>query len=520
MRAYYSCLILFLGICCAISAQTNSIDFTEEIANQLDAEIEEVLELWKVPGLAIAVVKKDAIIYERGFGFRDKENKQAVNVETLFPIASCSKAFTAALIGQIADKNKLDIEDNLVEHLPGLELNSQKLNNNSTIGDLLSQRSGLPAHNMSLVLFPPAYRDDILVRIPYLESSSGLRKGFSYSNILYAVLGAVSESCAGQDWNSIVRSELFDPLEMHDSNTSLSELISRGNYASGYDDELDFKKTEFFSFRGWEPAGGINSNVHEMANWMIAWLNGGRFKGRQVIPEDFVHQALSMQTIISSSVPRETGSNFFSAYGYGWMLQNYYGHYRADHQGGARGFSALTTIFPNDSLGIVVLTNECGSWTNQVVRDLVSNRILGLEYADLNKLYWDAYQRRNSRTEEDLTRDSIGLKITANEAEKYFGQFLNRAYGIIEIEYVDGELLAKFPENSFRLRRISGDIFRLDGISQKDEDMLYYMLTHGVPDKIEFSFGSNGEVKQLKMKLEPELESTIDFEKIGYWFKK
>src|SRR5436190_22024688 len=139
------------------------------------------------------------------------------------------------------------------------------------------------------------------------------------------------------------------------------------------------------------PAGSINSSVTEMANWVITWINGGKYKGKEILPSPYVQDAISSQMVISGGVPdKENPVIHFSNYGLAWFLASYRGHYRVEHGGNIDGFSASTCFFPSDSIGIIVLTNQNGSIVPGIVRNTIADRLFGLNKIDWNKRANDA----------------------------------------------------------------------------------------------------------------------------------
>ncbi len=150
---------------------------------------------------------------------------------------------------------------------------------------------------------------------------------------------------------------------MSSSNFTIDDLKKNKDAAFGYTVYKDslIRKTDYYNINAMGPAGSINSNVTEMANWAITWINGGKFNGKEILPATYVKEAMSSQMIIGAGLPdKEIPDAHFSNYGFGWMLSSYRGHYRVEHGGNIDGFSASTSFYPSDSIGIIVLTNQNG----------------------------------------------------------------------------------------------------------------------------------------------------------------
>ena len=180
----------------------------------LDATFNQVLKDWHAAGFAVAVVEKNKIIYAKGFGYRDLGKKLPVDANTLFAIGSCTKAFTASLIGMLQRDGKLDIDKPATSYLPGLKFYNNEMNNNITLRDMLCHRTGLPRHDFSWYLFPTESRDSLVQRIKYMEPTAPIRTVWQYNNFMFMTLGAIDEKLAGSTWERDVKQKIFDPLGM------------------------------------------------------------------------------------------------------------------------------------------------------------------------------------------------------------------------------------------------------------------------------------------------------------------
>ena len=180
--------------------------------SKLEGSIEDILKYTHCPGVAVAIVQKDQIIYAKGFGYRDFENKEPVTVNTLFAIGSCTKAFTSTLIGQLAEKGDLDLDESPRKYLPELTFYSDELNQAITIRDMLCHRTGVPRNDLSWYYFPTTSRDSMLQRIQYHEPSMGLREGFQYNNFMYGAAGAIAGRISNGSWEESTQSQLLTDI--------------------------------------------------------------------------------------------------------------------------------------------------------------------------------------------------------------------------------------------------------------------------------------------------------------------
>ena len=207
------------------------------------------------------------------------------------------------------------------------------------------------------------------------------------------------------------------------------------------------------------PADAINSSVNEMSKWVIAWINDGNFNGKEIIPSAFRDEAISSQSIIISGLPgKEKPDLFFSTYGFGWMLSSYNCHYGVEQGGNIDGFSASTCFFPSDSIGIIVLSNQDGSVVPAIVRNTISDRMLGVKYFDWNTDMKNA----NAKGEKDTTEKTASTKINIpamHELKSYAGNYNNRGYGTAKIYVQNDSLFATTGTKIFWLRHNNYDVF-------------------------------------------------------------
>ncbi|HMR57803.1 MAG TPA: serine hydrolase, partial [Cyclobacteriaceae bacterium] len=433
--------LLGLLTCISILGFTQKKSVTDTRLVGLDAELQKVLDTWKAPGFAVAVVEKNKIIYAKGFGFSDYEKKTPVTPNTLFAIGSCSKAFTSAVLGQLRNENKLTFEDKPSQYIPELKFFNNEMNNTIQIRDLMSHRTGLPRHDYSWYLFPSDSKDSLIQRVAYQEPFTGVREKWYYNNFMFLAQGVVAEKLTGKTWEENIRERFFKPLDMGRSNLSIPEMQKATDIAIGYGLEKDskIKKMDYYHIAGMAPAGSINSSVNEMSNWVITWINGGKFKGKEIIPPAYVSEAISSQMIIGAALPDKTIPDVhFSTYGYGWFMASYKGHYRVEHGGNIDGFSASTSFFPSDSVGIVVLVNQDGSGVPSVVRNIISDRMLKVKVTDWNK---DLKARRDKAIHDqeaaNKTKMSNKVKGTkpSHSVTEFTGKYSHPAYGEFTITY-------------------------------------------------------------------------------------
>lgn len=433
----------------------------EQRLQGIDAQLEPLLNQWKAAGFAVSVVHKDKVIWSKGYGLRNREQKLPVTPNTLFAIGSCTKAFTSALVGQLQKDGKLDYDKPLATYLPAFRFHTDALTNDVTVRDLMCHRTGMPRHDFSWYLWPTS-RDSLMQRVQHQEASADLRQRWQYNNFMFLAQGVVAEKLTGQSWEDLIRAKFFGPLGMKTANTSVADMARAADAAVGYEVKKDslIRRMDYYNLDQMGPAGSINSSVLDMANWVRTWINGGKFEGKEVLPAAYVQEAMSSQMVIGAGLPtKEIPDVHLSNYGFGWFLASYRGHYRVEHGGNIDGFSANTSFYPADSVGIVVLVNQNGSPLPTIVRNLISDRILGLPYYD-----WSSDRRRtlDKAKATEKAKSVISRKMNTQPSHaltEFAGVYSHPGYGTFEVALRRDSLFAQTPRRTFWLQRIHHNIY-------------------------------------------------------------
>ena len=471
----------------------------------LDEFVEMRMKEWNVPGIAIAVVRDSQVVLTKGYGWANVEEKQRVDAGTLFAIGSSSKAFTATGVMQLVDEGKVDLDEPVITYVPNLRLYNDELTNNLTVRDLLCHRSGLPRHDVAWY-GSGSTREELIAKMAYLEPNAQLRETWQYQNLMFMAAGYLIEQVTGQSWEAYTQKHLFDPLQMSNSNFSVIDLQKTANRAWPYqEEEGEVKVMEYRNIDAIGPAGSINSNATEMANWLILQLNEGRFQGKQVISGTSLHETHKPQMVMPGDMT--TDEIFYSSYGLGWMITSYRGHLRVEHGGNIDGFSASVCVMPRDGIGIVVLTNMNGTALTGVIRNYIVDKMLDLEVHDWNT---ELLEQRNkareasllaTEEEEDLAR--VNGTAPSHAPADYVGLYRHPGYGQIEVRQKDdGSLEIGLNELGFSdLVHYHYDVFKVESA--------FGQL------KFQFAYDLRGKISQLSSRLEPSLDAPIVFEKLA-----
>lgn len=486
-------LLTFLGLLTLASAVAQD--------RELRDEIDTLLRLTNTPGAAVVVIHKDSLILSAGFGYRDLDKGHKVNAQTLFPIGSSTKAFTAVLVGIAHELDSIDIDHPPTDYLPNLEFYEESMTSGIRIRDLLSHRTGLPRHDLSWYLFPEQDKIRLAQRLKYLQPFASLREKYHYNNLTYMLLGLLAEKSLGNTWHELLDRHLFNPLGMK---RSFTEQVNpdRSNMALGYRTSAEGISTvmPYYDLQGMAPAGSIVSSAEDMGYWLHCWLNQGKFKGKQVIPLSHFAEAISSQMVMRPNLPDDEFKDlFFSNYGFGWMLSAYKGHYRVEHGGNINGFSANVCFYPAASLGIVVLTNQNNSEAPYLIRNTISDRLLGIAGTDWLAYYLKGQEENTTSTDSDPPSGRPkfpGLHIA--------GTYDHPGYGSFSIEQDGKTTRATFPIGVFPLERTDTAQFQMKPKHQSKVD------PETVPElPFEVKLGADGEVQGLYIPMEPTLDPLL-----------
>ncbi len=407
-----------------------------------DQLVQGMVDAWKVPGLAVALVKDGEVIYSKGFGVRDAAQKLPVTEDTLFAIGSSTKAFTTFVMGTLVDEGKLDWDKPVSGFFPGFKLYDRTATELMTPRDLVTHRSGLPRHDLSWYNATDLTRKQLVERLPYLKPTHTMRETFQYNNLMFLTAGYVVEQVTGKSWEDNVRERIFTPLGMTHSNFSVDDSQKAPDFALPYGEEDDaIKLIPFRTITNMGPAGSINSSIRDMAKWVQVHLSGGKVGDRQVIGPATLADIHAAHMVIEAPPDRPELSQ--PSYALGWLVDTYRGHQRVEHGGNIDGFSALVAMLPQDGLGMVILTNKNGTGMPELLVRHTIDRLLKLEPIDWNT---EAIARRDAGKAE--VKKAEGRKEEtrkpgtkpAHKLEEYAGDYFHPGYGTLRVE-VQGKAL-------------------------------------------------------------------------------
>ena len=439
---------LVLAIIVSVSLATPGLAQKAPLAG-FDAYVTKAMQDWKVPGLAMVIVKDDSVIFAKGYGTRTMGSLQPVDEHTIFAIGSASKAFTATLVAMYVDEAKMRWDAPATEYLPAFELYDPYVAREITIRDLLTHRSGLARGD--LMWYATDYnRDEILRRVRFLRPTWSMRSRYGYQNIMYLAAGQAVAKVAGRSWDDVVRERIFVPLGMTATTTSTRPLASLQNVATPHGDIDDtLRILPWHNIDNIAPAGSINSSVHDMSKWVRFQLAQGKVAGKTLVSTSALGETHTPQMAVPLSADARQINPFthLSSYGMGWMLQDYRGREVRQHGGNIDGMSALVAFVPEEKLGFVVLTNANGSPMPAIAMFRALDALIGAQPRDWSAEYLKVRTRQVAMAKETeskrLAQRASGTKPSLS-LDKYAGVYADSMYGDAKIRHENGKLYASY----------------------------------------------------------------------------
>ena len=464
-----------------------------------EAYARDSMAAYDVPGASVAIVKDGAVVYAGGFGVRTLGRGAAVDADTLFAIASMSKAFTAAVLASLVDEGALDWDDRVSDRMPAFRLSDAYRTREMTVRDLLSHRSGNATGIGDLLWLRSTYtREEITERVRFIEPAHGFRARYGYSNVFFIVAGELAAAVADRSWDELVRTRIFEPAGMSSSNTSISKRTDGANWATPHvrvNGAVQPIAPENVDNLG--GAGAINSSAADMARWLLLQLGRGTIDGKRVFENAqsklmwTPHINLGIGTAAPELAVRQPR---FSAYGLGWRLKDYRSRKLVHHGGGLAGMTSLTTLVPEENLGVVVLTNQETS-VQTALTYWVLDRFFGAPRTDWTKAQQIVAERRWTERMEPRLNAIEKTRIDGTSPRlklgDYSGRYEDRLVGAVDVALVHGALkllFVKSPPFNAVLEHWHHDTF------------VARFHHHSIADAfVTFVLGPNGKVAEMKM---------------------
>lgn len=499
---------------------TTTFSFAQIAESKLDELVTKTMKTFNVPGIAVAIVKDGKIVLSKGYGVTNIKTQQKVDGNTLFGIASNSKAFTTAALAMLVDENKIKWDDKVTKYIPEFKMYTDYVTTEFTIRDLLTHRSGLGLGAGDLMIWPDGHNftpKDIINNIQYLKPVSSFRSQYDYDNLLYVIAGEVIERVSGKSWCEFIESRILKPLQMNNSAASWNRLKDTTNTIVPHvptNGKLEIIKR--YTNPIFDAAAGIYSSTNDLSKWAIAQMNNGKYGDNQQLFSEQQHKEMwSSQTILPNREIVPYKGNFTS-YGLGWRLNDLNGHLQVSHTGGLDGIVTQTILIPDIKLGIIVLTNQQNGTAFNVISNTIKDTYLGLPYFD----HLENLSKNRKAQEENADKVTYDVWETIRKLEKgskpfskdnkLIGTFKDNWFGEVTITELKGKLYFA----SSRSKRLVGEVI---WYKENSYVVKWNIRSFHADAFLNFEVDTNGKVNHFKMEaISPMTDFSYDFQDLDF----
>ncbi|MGO4821559.1 MULTISPECIES: serine hydrolase [unclassified Flavobacterium] len=449
----------------AITLIATTFSFGQITAPEVSNLVNRTLTAFNVPGIAVAIIKDGKVVLAEGYGVKSIATKEKVDANTLFGIASNSKAFTSAALAILVDEGKINWDDKVVKYLPNFKMYNDYVTQEFTIRDLLTHRSGLGLGAGDLMIWPDGSNftaQDIIVNLQYLKPVSAFRTKYDYDNLLYIVAGEVIHVVSGKSWCDFIEERIMKPLEMNNSAASFVRLKDTSNIIDPHvpvDGKL--KVIKRYQNQLFDAAAGIYSSVNDLSKWAIMQMNNGQYgsEKKQLFSEKQHDEMWQLQTIIPTKT-RAPYNTHFNGYGLGWFLSDVKGYKQVTHTGGLEGIVTQTTYIPELQLGIIVLTNQQSGAAFNAITNTIKDSYLGIPSEDYVSIY--SNRMKANEASADKVTEEVWATVAKNKKDKItinykpiLGTYKDNWFGEVVISEKKGRIYFA----SKRSPQLKGEVF-------------------------------------------------------------
>jgi len=482
----------------------NTIDVNQKLAG-FDAFMEKTLKDWNAPGIGVGIVVNDKLVFAKGYGFRDYEKKLPITANTLFPIASNTKLFTAVAAGFLVEEGKLTWDRPIRESVPTIEFYDNSLNNTVTLRDMLAHRTGITRHDS--IWYKSNYTTkELFERLKYLEPKEPPRQLFLYNNMMYAGAGYSIQLQSGKPWSDYVREKILKPLEMNHTVYSIADMLKAPDYGVPFTEKRDtmelYKIPYYEDTDGLAAAGAIISNIDDLSHWLIALMNNGKYGGQQVLPPKVLQATLEPAIALPNTAGETRGwwEVLNRAYGMGRWTASYRGRLIAFHGGDLPGFHSQISYMPNEHVGVIVFVigDHIAPLYNPISYN-VYERLLGMDQVPWTGRLLDVRLKNKKAGTEARSKAGFGRVANTNPSHAlsdYVGEYEHPAYGTLRIGLKDNQLQFEFHKIRFPMTHFHYD--RFDTADDEQEGKW----------SVNFATNPQGDVDKATMSLD-EAEATF-----------
>ncbi|MEP7065006.1 MAG: serine hydrolase [Gemmatimonadota bacterium] len=412
---------------------------------------------WRVPGMAVAIVQGDSLVFAKGFGVLEIGKPATVTEHTRFAVGSTTKAMTVAALAMLVDEGKLKWDDRVIDYFPDFQLYDPYATRELTVRDLLTHRTGLPSTDLLWAFPENDYTSaEMMHRLRYVRPISSFRTQWEYQNNMYGIAGALVAKISGMPWDRFIQTRIFDPLGMTESIPLVAGIKGKPNVATPHG--LVHDTVRVISLRTTDaiaPAGSVWSSVSDMSKWMRFILDSGRVGNRRLIQPATFREIVApqMRAPMSQYPALSLAQPHFFSYALGWFVQDYHGETVWMHTGSIDGMCAIIGLLPERHMGIYILENVDHAELRHALMyeafDMYRAQSLAPRRdwsADL-KAHFDSLhtaQHAAVAAAEASAKKAGGGAAPSLALDRYAGSYVDSTYGNIQVTNTNAALRARF----------------------------------------------------------------------------
>lgn len=433
-----------------------------------DSHVREALREWEVPGAAVVVVRSGVGSLAKGYGKRRLGTDDMIGPDTIFPLASCSKAFTTTLAAMVGDDGQLGLDDPVRKYLPDCRLADPEADAHATLRDVFCHRTGLGSHDF-LWYRSPQPLDELVRRVRFLPPDSQFRNAFRYQSVLYTAGGYAVARAAGTPWDRLCRERIFGPLGMRSATCVTPPHGPGDNVATPHkpDESGKLRPIEWYEQREPNPAGSIHLCAWDLVPWLEFHLNNGSIAGRQLVSPERLADTHSPQFALPLDAATRAlcpDTNLLS-YALGWLVQDYRGYGLVSHAGMIDGFRVQLTLVPRAGLALGVMVNAHQSRATNAITNGLLDHYLGLPVRDWND-YLRGVTRREKQAADAVRAERERRRVPGEKPPMplatYAGRFDHPAYGTMTVRHEAERLMWELGTFRAELRYLVGTTFTVE----------------------------------------------------------
>ncbi len=457
----------------------------------VDAVIRDALKAWGVPGVSVVIVREDKVIYLQGHGLRTSGSDKAVSPDTVFPLASCTKAFTTTVLAMLVDDGKLKWDDPVRKHLDWFRLGDALADRDVTLRDLVTHRTGLRSHDYLWYRAPWSLEESVR-RAGRLPLDKPFRSAFQYQSTMFVAAGLAAGSAGKSTWADLMQKRLLDPLEMKTASLTTTAAEKATDRASGHRRGADGKPevVPWYPQESPDPAGSLNASARDLGNWLRFQLAEGSYNGKRLVAAESLRETHTPQFAlrVEGSAREMNPETNLMSYGMGWLIQDYRGRRLVSHAGAIDGFRAAVMMAPDDKLGVAILCNLDQTRMTLALGNTLLDLFLGATKKD-----WNAHYLALLKKDQDAARAQLEARLKkrqpgtkpSHDLTAYAGTYEHAAYGTARVDVEDGKLVLRWSSFACPLEHFHYDTFLIG-----NEHLAGAMVT--------FATGADGKVKSME----------------------